>query len=334
MKKAIIFFLVTTLWIGGCESSGSKDGEHTQPSTKYAKTSEQSTNEASAHKEDGEKYVTTAENENGQTFRVISAYEWVDQYVKKVEDIESKSERFKLWKKVVMDHTQNQCFSGASSQLVEDYVYSPPANLGKIKSQNKVLNVSNIENLTIKALKASSNKFPGPNTIVCILPQEKANYVGLSIGAGRISIFYSSSYSEVLLKSTIAHEYHHSTWSAKYAENYKWDLLGNIIFEGKAEYFASLLYGQPPTAVYNYMNADEEKKLWNKAKSVLHSTDRKKIHTVLFGGDKGFPSNFGYIVGYHIVRDYVESHPNTTIEEWSKLSPKELYEASGYEDSF
>ena len=82
------------------------------------------------------------------------------------------------------------------------------------------------------------------------------------------------------------------------------------------------------------MSAKEEKRLWGKVKDSLHSTNQNKINTVLYGGVDGFPYDYGYIVGFHIVREYVESHPNVTIEEWSKLSPKELYKKSGYVDSF
>ncbi|GAA0614710.1 hypothetical protein GCM10009001_34980 [Virgibacillus siamensis] len=328
MKKVMmIIFLAMMVFLAGCENSVSKEKDDTQINA------QQSNNKGSNQNEETDKQlVATAKNENGQTFHVISAYKLVDQYVRKIEDSSSESQRYELWQDIVVDQIQDRCFSGVYSHLVSDYAFSLPQDLGRIKSNNSVLKASNIEKYIMEALKTSAKKFPGPDTTVCLLPQDKGHFAGINVGKGKISVFYSSSFSETSVKSTVAHEYHHSTWTAKFGEDYKWDLLGSILFEGKAEYFASLVYGQTSTALYNYMSTEEEKKLWNTIKNPLHITDQEKIHNILYGGGKGFPTNFGYVAGYHIAREYAESHPNATIKEWSKLPPEELYKKSGYGD--
>src|SRR5699024_7007572 len=96
-------------------------------------------------------------------------------------------------------------------------------------------------------------------------------------------------------------------------------------------YFASLIFDNRAGA--NFIGA-EEGELWDKVKDSLHSTHSYEIDNVLYGGENGFPYNYGYFLGYEMVRQYVENHPEITIEEWSKLPPTELYEKSGYGDSF
>ena len=81
------------------------------------------------------------------------------------------------------------------------------------------------------------------------------------------------------------------------------------------------------------MKREQERTLWNEVKDSLDTTDRNQVDVVLYGGERDFPYNFGYITGYHIVREYAKNHPQATIEEWSKLSPEQLYEESGYEES-
>ncbi|MFJ8261242.1 DUF2268 domain-containing putative Zn-dependent protease [Rummeliibacillus sp. NPDC094406] len=326
MKKSIIFFLVTVLILVGCQNSTLKERDHN--SLDPGQTNNKDSNDADVN---SEKYVTTTKNEKGQLFHVISAYKWVNQYVEKTKDTDSESERSELWKKIVMDNIQDQCLSGEYSHLVKEYVSTPPGNLENLKRDVGILNSSNLEEATIEALEASAKILPGPETTVCLLPRgDKVNFLGVNLDAGKISIFNSPSQNESILKSTIAHEYHHSTWTAKYSDNYNWDLLGDIIFEGKAEYFASLVFEQ---SVANNMNAEQEKRLWSKVKDSLYSTNRDEINTVLYGGRNDFPYIYGYLLGYQIVSEYVENHPEATTEEWSKLSPKELYEKSGYEDS-
>lgn len=328
MRNSIIFLLVTMLFLAGCQNSSLKDEDHT-PSSAH-----QANKESSDYAEVNSKtYVTTTKNEKDQAFRVISAYKRVNQYVQKAKDTNSDSKRSELWRKVVMDHIQDQCLSGEYSNLVNDYVYTPPENLDDLKVDIRLLSSSNPEEAAIEALEKSAKKFPGPETTVCLLPRSnEMNLSGVNLGTGKISVFYYPSQSKSFFNSTIAHEYHHSTWTAKYSDNYQWDLLGSVIFEGKAAYFASLVFEQSEV-IFNNISAEQEKKLWGKVKDSLHSTNSFKINNVLYGGKNGFPYNYGYFLGYRIVREFVENHPEATVEEWSKLSPKELYEKSGYEDS-
>ncbi|MYL31281.1 MULTISPECIES: DUF2268 domain-containing putative Zn-dependent protease [Halobacillus] len=279
-----------------------------------------------------DEYIIEQTTENGQTLRIFSAYEYVQEYVKKAEKTDELSEQKKLWDNIVMDHIQESCLSGEHSHLVKEYVSTPPKELNKVKDDITILRASEPEKTALEALEKSADALQGQDTTVCILPRGNLDYGGVNVGAGKVSVFYFPQFSKERLKQTVAHEYHHSVWTEKIARNYEWDLLGSIIFEGKAEYFASLLYGEPVVKTY-HMDDEQEKQLWNRVKDSLGSTEDDLVNTVLYGDGNEFPYSFGYITGYHIVRDYVENHPETTVEEWTKLTPEVLYDKSGYEES-
>ncbi|WP_163527248.1 DUF2268 domain-containing putative Zn-dependent protease [Halobacillus ihumii] len=280
-----------------------------------------------------EEYIIEATTKSGQALRVFSVYEYVDQYVKKAEETEDVSERYKLWQDIVIDHIQESCLSGVYSHLVKEYVNTPPKELEKVKNDIAMLRASESEEAALQALKKSAYALPGTDTTVCLLPNGNVDYAGVNVGEGKISVFSFPYFSEDRLKQTVAHEYHHSTWTAKFSQNYEWDMLGSINFEGKAEYFSSLLYGPPYIETFSNMGSKKERNLWNRVKDSLDTTDKNHVGSVLYGDGKEFPYNFGYIAGYHIVHEYAKNHPQATIEKWTKLSPEELYEQSGYEES-
>ena len=322
MRYLIIFGLTLLIVLIGCEeeTSNKVNNQKIDTSTPTEKTSNK------------DEYIIEKTTEDGQDLWVFSAYEYVAQYVEKAKETDDLSERYKLWKTIVMDHVQESCLSGEYSHLVKKYVNTPPRDLKKVKDDITILRASEPEKTTLQALNKSADALPGEDTTVCLLPSGNLDYGGVTVGAGKVSVFYFPYFDKDRLKQTVAHEYHHSTWTEKFSQNYEWDLLGNIIFEGKAEYFTSLLYGEPVVKSY-HMDDEQEKKLWNQVKDSLDTTEHEQVNTVLYGDGTEFPYSFGYITGYHIVRDYAENHPETTIEEWTKLSPEVLYEESGYEES-
>ncbi|MYL71603.1 hypothetical protein GLW00_12115 [Halobacillus litoralis] len=322
MRYLIILGLTLLSILIGCdtETSNRVNNKKTDTSTLTEITSNKN------------EYIIEATTEGGQTLRIFSAYEYVEEFVKKVEETDEWNKQKKMWNNIVMDHIQEACLSGEYSHLVKEYVRTPPRELKKVKDDITMLQAAEPEKTVLQALKESADLLPGEDTTVCLLPRGNVDYGGVNVGAGKVSVFYFPHFNKERLKQTVAHEYHHSVWTEKFARNYEWDLLGSIIFEGKAEYFSSLLYGEPVVKTY-HMEDEQEKKLWNQVKSSLDTTENELVNTVLYGDGTEFPYSFGYIIGYHIVRNYADNHPETTIEEWTKLSPEILYEESGYEES-
>ncbi|MCA1011819.1 DUF2268 domain-containing putative Zn-dependent protease [Halobacillus halophilus] len=325
MRYLIIFGLALLAISIGCEqeTSNKLNNQKTDASTQAEKMSNQ------------DEYIIENTIEEGQTLRVFSAYEYVEEYVKKAEETVEQSDRQKLWKTIVMDRVQDACLRGEYSHLVKEYVNIPPRELKEVKDDITMMQASELEKTVLQALEKSADTLPGEDTTVCLLPQGEMSFPGVTVGAGKISLFNVASVSKDRLKHIVAHEYHHSTWTADYSLNdEEWDLLGSIVFEGKAEYFGSLLYGTPPTEVKSRMGKEQEKALWKQAKSLLDSNDASRVNRVLYGEKGEYPPGFGYMAGYHIVEKYVENHPESSIEEWTKTPPEQLYRESGYEESF
>lgn len=61
----------------------------------------------------------------------------------------------------------------------------------------------------------------------------------------------------------------------------------------------------------------------------LNSDDSELFQKLMFGGGD-FPRWSGYIIGYHIVQDFLKNNTDYSIEEWTKLSATELLNKSGY----
>ena len=269
MRHLIIFGLTLLTILIGCEeeTSNKLNNQKTDTSTPAEKTANQ------------DEYIIEKTTEAGQTLRIFSAYEYVEEYVKKAEETDERSERKRFWKTIVLDHVQEPCLSGEYSQLVKEYVSTPPRELKEVQDDITMIRASELENTVLQALQKSAETLPGEDTTVCLLPQGEMSFPGVTVGAGKISLFNVSSVSKDRLKHTVAHEYHHSTWTADYSRNDEWDLLGSIVFEGKAEYFASLLYGTPPTEVSSRMGKEQERALWKQVKNLLDSRRRKSCES-------------------------------------------------------
>lgn len=264
-------------------------------------------------------YVHTFHNAQGQTFHIIDGYKRVYQYAKK--EKKDPNQANDLWFKNVIKPSWNQCFSNSTYlEGVRSFInFQPEAINENLTYQSKALAHENLEKEAEEALKKASNAFPGPTTNVCVFPfatSQKWN-PGETIGAGRILLFTVPKTKKQVFQGTVAHEYYHSTWMNKDQKNKASNLLGSIISEGRAMYFQSQIY---PNSFKDPISIRSEQKDWKDVRKDLNSTDAASNDNVMFG-----------IVGYHIMKQYVKNHPGATIEDWSKISPEQLYKESGYE---
>ncbi|MCA0970662.1 DUF2268 domain-containing protein [Halobacillus litoralis] len=315
MRNLMIGCLALFLIIVGCERSISKTDDPVK---------EQGNEE--------ERYIIESNAEDGQSLQVVSAYKYVEKYVEKAEKTEDHEERKVLWRELVMNEVRDSCLNGPYFHLVQEYVLSPPQDLENLKDEIEALRDSGSEEVVLEALEKSAGALPGPDTTVCLLPlgDLELDVSGVTVGAGTISIVHQPYTTHQSIRQVVAHEYHHSAWTADSFNGEKMDLLDAIIFEGKAEYFADSLYGEPLIEP-GRVSEEEVKKLWNRAKESLDTTDDREVREILYGGEDGFPYGFGYVAGYRIVQEYVKSHPDTTMEELTRLNAESLYQKSGYD---
>lgn len=138
-----------------------------------------------------------------------------------------------------------------------------------------------------------------------------------------------------ILSYSVVHEYHHhSVWTAQKFDNSRFTLLDYLVFEGKADSFANIIYPKIEVPWISSIDFETEKFVWNLISDQLNSTDDELAKKVIFEGVKDFPHWNGYTIGYHIVQDFLKNNPEISIEEWTKMDSSVILERSRYEERF
>lgn len=133
------------------------------------------------------------------------------------------------------------------------------------------------------------------------------------------------------LQHVIAHEYCHSMDKSCLGES---NMLDSIISEGKAESFANIAFPEGKSRLSADLSRDEELKVWTEIKDKLSSKDGSFIGPILNGTKEGVPEFAGYRLGNKIVKQFIQKNPNTSIQQWINMKPKELFEKSQYVDNW
>ncbi|WP_430786592.1 DUF2268 domain-containing protein [Virgibacillus flavescens] len=125
-----------------------------------------------------------------------------------------------------------------------------------------------------------------------------------------------------ILKSIIAHEYHHHWRIKKLGTTEKNEtLLDRLVLEGLAEHFVRIELGEACLGpMMRALSEEEARTLWN-TKYLEHLSDHgDKTDPFMFGDkDQGIPLWAGYSIGYYIVKWFIEKHNFKSIEELTEL---------------
>ncbi|MGE7909670.1 DUF2268 domain-containing putative Zn-dependent protease [Lysinibacillus xylanilyticus] len=284
-------------------------------------------------KNDFESIVTAFEHpQTGQKFKIVNAYKLYQNYADKVESnpIQSQSE---IYNEEVIKPIYSACFENGEYPYMADEVLNVAPD---ILTENQILSEKidreETENIIKEALLKSSDLIPSKiETTACVFPATNTNKQMITVGAGKIIVLYNKYYNEDVLRSSMAHEYHHSVWTEKYLRNApQFTVLDNLIFEGKAFVFEKLVYPDIDIApIYSTFN----KYYWSKIALDLEKVDLNRSLEILAGAN-GLPSRYGYSEGYKMVKSYLDLHPNVTPEEWTALSAKEIFEKGNYLENY
>ncbi|MEM7798150.1 MAG: DUF2268 domain-containing putative Zn-dependent protease [Chloroflexota bacterium] len=98
------------------------------------------------------------------------------------------------------------------------------------------------------------------------------------------------------LAYTVAHEYHHSVWHALFPNRQLESLADSLVFEGRADSFARLIYHNLYAPWLNAFPSDQAHLVWSRAKSALQVKDRSTIMQYILGFE-GFPQWGGVHLG-------------------------------------
>lgn len=265
--------------------------------------------------------------ETGQPFQIIKAYQLFDDYISEAEKNPDKP-LIDVYKETVIDPIYDACFKDAEYPFMgKDYLEEAPDRFTEIKIYIEQLeNESIIEAIKDSLIKSSTILPYEIETTVCVFPTPGTPRM-VNLGAGKIIIPYNQYITEELVKAGVAHEYHHSYWTAKYYQpNKYYSVLENLVFEGKAVMFERTVY--PEIEFFHIENAYHQQ-YWDEVKDDLHKMDLHRSLEVLDGGGN-LPPYYGYGEGYKMVKSFIEEHPHLSPVEWTSIEAKDIFEKGNY----
>jgi uncharacterized protein YjaZ len=134
------------------------------------------------------------------------------------------------------------------------------------------------------------------------------------------------------LKFTISHEFNHACLIKEHpGEMREWTLLRYLVFEGKADAFAGLIYPLEKVEIPNtfFLTDKGKKALWLKIKPALQSDNWDIMMEVMFGS-KNYPHYGGYTLGVVIIETALKNHPELLKTNWTYLDANSFLKLSDY----
>lgn len=285
--------------------------------------------------------------QDGQEFRIVSAYEGHAAYLEAYRGDPGADVQV-LWREHVVEPYREGCvgegeFAELADKLAEDPFAEPMLDFERLSEAEDVLADSEIERIVERTLRDSAAKLPGPDTTVCVFvaSDRRANFMrsveeivgvgGFAASAGNIWLFVQPEEDwEGWMPNVVAHEYHHSVWTERYYDaSREYELIDNLVFEGKADSFARLLYPDKVAPHTEALTPTQEAEQWDAMQDELDSTSFKTHRRYIFGLEE-VPLWTGYTIGFRIVQSYLANHPDASVEEWTALEAREMLEESGY----
>lgn len=250
-----------------------------------------------------------------------------------------------LYQQYVTSVYQADCGGGGLMSLNPYVSFTdkhPLGNLDLFAGNIRALQAANTAQIAQKTFRQSQKLLPGSQVTLCIFASDPFQdspilyYMhgvwGATYGPG---VFWIEIADKVdwqnWLPYTIAHEYQHTVFFKDYPldPSHPADLLEAMVGEGRADSFAHLLYPQVEGPWLHFLTPAQEALVWQSAQSELTSTDVAVFTRFLFG-DAEIPYDAGYTIGYHIVQKYLQSHPQTSVKEWTQMDARQLFAESGY----
>ncbi|MEK4245912.1 DUF2268 domain-containing putative Zn-dependent protease [Psychrobacillus sp. FSL K6-2684] len=272
---------------------------------------------------------------NGQQFEIYTFFEEYENFVDKAEKEPSNIE-------ALFNQEVKKAFAINSNHTISLYEEIPaPKKLEQIREYLEKLksNKQEINKWIQEALEESSDRLSGVDKTIYVFPsfvEEEASLKDLDYVAGGTfgkEHFYlkiNPSFTELALKYTVAHEYHHTVAMESGDAT---TLLERCILEGKADTFAKIIYPQMEPVWQQPLSGYYEEQGWKVFKENLES-EESEIWDFLFVGNhfKGIAKWTNYKIGYEIMRSFLEKNHDVSTEEWTKMSAQEILAKSKYVD--
>lgn len=191
-----------------------------------------------------------------------------------------------------------------------------------------------------KALKKCFTLLPSKPTWIFIFPtfnsfvkKKMKGVTGSSFWKNTILLFIHPKAKrwQFPLSYTITHEFNHSIELKYFPISLSNTLLDALIFEGRANNFATSVLQCKPQLGAKALNKAHCRKIFQELqkRTLIFSKSRKLYYSVFFEG-KRFPLWAGYSIGYQIVKSFLKKHPKLRWKEIMKLPSKEILEKSNF----
>jgi hypothetical protein len=194
----------------------------------------------------------------------------------------------------------------------------------------------------LSALQVDAALLSGPPTDVYLMPFPTRDVGGVSTTKAILIPFWEPNpadrsllrdYSRIwgFVPFAVAHEYFEVVRYDHIGEGRAYEtILDNIVTDGMAEAFGSHQTGQDSPSD-TAMTVDVEEQVWGRIQSSLDAVGSPLQDSVMFGdASQGIPTDAGYCIGFHIVRDFLRIHPTATFAQLAGMSAKAVLAGSGY----
>ena len=285
-------------------------------------------------------FERTIFNINNQQFEILTATNILDNYI--ISGKKYGNNFQKASNKLIYNAIEKEVTKNAEASFLFKTVKIPYEPGDLLKNEIELLKSEELVNIIKNSLIKISSSLPGPDTKIIVLPASpflRQNFKkmgacinGITIGTGKIILMIDPTFGnwKETLPYVIAHEYHHSTWISRNWISSDFSLLEFLIFEGRADMFASGLYQDVEVPWTKNLNTIQEKHVWNLIKNEIFEKGHSRINKVMFGTDD-IPFGSGYTIGYNIVKSFKKNNPNYSELDIIDMNPKKIFELSGYE---
>jgi uncharacterized protein YjaZ len=285
-------------------------------------------------------FERTVFNINNQRIEVLTTFNLIDNYLsnsgKQHKDIVKASNKF-IYKPI-----QDEILDNAEAAFLFNTIKIPYETNDYLRNEIELLKTSDLLPIIKESVTKITKELPGPNTKIIILPASSLNrptlvklklpISGITLGSGKIILSIDPTFQnwKDFLPYCVAHEYHHSTWCSRNWVSADFSLIEYLVFEGRADLFASEQYNSVSNPLTNFLTIDQESEIWRLIKSEIFEKGHERINKVMFGSDN-IPFGSGYNIGFNIVRLYKEKYPSSLTQDLMDMNPNEIFERSGYE---
>lgn len=134
-----------------------------------------------------------------------------------------------------------------------------------------------------------------------------------------------------VLPFTVAHEYHHTAVFARRLQPGERTVLWRLVFEGKADVFASELHPAVRRPWHAPYAADDEQRCVSQLRERLDqpASTPEFRNDLMIAWTGRAPRFCGYWAGRRLVLAFRAEHPDHSAERWSRATPDEIARARG-----